>query len=94
METHQKLYKEKQEEEVENNFIFFQDKLKNILPENRGKFALIKNQEIVDFFETREDASKAGRIAYQDKIFSIQEVTEEVIDLGYYSHAVVHPPNS
>ncbi len=94
MQNNEKSYKEKQEEEVENNFIFFQDELKNLLPENYGKFALIKNQKIADFFETREDASKAGRIAYQDKIFSIQEVTEEVIDLGYYSHAIVQMPNS
>ena len=89
MEENNENYKKKQESEVEKNFKVFQKILDEIEPTNYGKFALMKNGEIKEFFNTWDDANKAGEVAYEDKIFSIQEVTREIVDLGYYSYAVV-----
>lgn len=84
-------YKEEQQQEVDHNFEIFQKKLENneIASDLFGKFALMKNGKIIDYFNTSEDANKAGNIAYDDKLFSIQEVSAKIVNLGYYSYAVV-----
>ena len=84
-------YRQKQQKEVDKNFDAFQKKVKEDKLDNssKGKFALMKNGKIIDYFNTWEDANKAGEIAYEDKLFSIQEVSDEIINLGYYSYAVI-----
>ena len=85
-------YKKKQQKEVDRNFEIFQEKMKNneIEQEFYGKFALMKDGKIVDYFNTWSDAKKAGQLAYkEDSIFSIQEVTNDSINLGFYSYAVI-----
>ncbi len=84
-------YRKKQQAEVDKNFSIFREKIKKGSIENSlfGKFALMKNGAIIDYFNTWEDAHKAGSIAYKDKLFSIQEVSDEIVNLGYYSYAFV-----
>ena len=84
-------YREKQQAEVDKNFSIFQEKIKEGSIEHSlfGKFALMKGGEIIDCFNTWEDANKAGLIAYPDKLFSIQEVSDKIVNLGYYSYAFV-----
>lgn len=77
-----------QQEEVERNFGIFREKLADLLEEYAGKFALMHDGEIVDFFDTAADAYKAGSRLFVDEPFSIQEVTDDVADLGYFSHVV------
>jgi hypothetical protein len=76
------------QEEVDRNFAFFQRELPRLLPTHRGKFALIRDCEITGFYDTAQDANTAGSQLYEDGLFSIQRVTDEVGDLGFYSHAV------
>lgn len=76
------------QEEVDRNFAFFQKELPNLLPQNRGKFALVRDCKITAFYETVVDAQTAGTQLFADGLFSIQKVTEEIGDLGFYSHAV------
>ena len=59
-----------------------------MLKTHKGKFALIKDKEIIGFYDLIGDANKEGMSKYPDENFSIQEVTEDIIDLGFYSHAV------
>jgi hypothetical protein len=73
--------------EVDQNLEFFLREMPK-LSAQRGKYALIRHQQIIDFFQTPMDALTAGNTAYPDKLFSIQQVTDAVTDLGYYSHAV------
>jgi len=76
-------------QQVENNYKAFMEKLPSILETHRGKFALMRNGEIIEFFDTARDAYIAGqKLFQQDKLFSIQEVIETPIDLGFFSHAV------
>ena len=76
------------QEEVNRNFAFFQRELQQLLPKHSGKFALIRDCEIINFFDTAQDANTAGTQLYSDGLFSIQKVSEEIGDLGFYSHAV------
>ena len=45
---------------------------------------------IVALFDKPGDAYREGVARYADEVFSIQEVTDEPIDLGFRSHAPVH----
>jgi hypothetical protein len=76
------------QEEVDRNFEFFQREMPNLLREHAGKFALIRDCEITGFYDTAQDANTAGTQLYADGLFSIQKITQEVGDLGLYSHAV------
>ncbi len=76
------------QQEVDLNYKTFQDQLSALLPEHRGKFALLHHQKIVDFFKTSNDAIAAGKSQFPDGMFSVQEVTDRVIDLGFFSHAM------
>ena len=74
-------------EQIEKNYKAFQEKLPSIMLEQGGKFALMKDGEIVDFFDTARDAYIVGQKLYPDG-FSIQEVIETPVDLGFFSHAL------
>ncbi len=76
---------------IDKNYDLFKKKLdKGELDPHNGKFALIINEEIRDYFDSWDDAEKFGKsIAKYEKdvIFSIQKVTKQIADLGFYSHA-------
>lgn len=76
------------QEEVDRNYAIFRAELPNLLLQYRGKFALIRDGQITSFYDTAIDAQTAGSQLYSDGLFSIQKVTEDVGDLGLYSHAV------
>jgi hypothetical protein len=80
--------REKQQTEIESNFVFFQGKLPELLARHRDRFALIRHKEIVDFFDTARDAKAAGGKLFADRMFSVQKVTDSPLDLGIFSHAV------
>ncbi len=78
-----------QKKQVEINFQAFEKKLPELLPAYRGKFALMRDGEIIDFFDTASDAYIAGKKIYEkDQLFSIQEVLDMPVNLGIYSYAV------
>lgn len=74
--------------EIEDNYHAFEKKLPDLLATHRGKFALMRKGEIVDFFDTPRDAFTTGQKLFEDGLFSVQEVIEVPIDLGFFSHAV------
>lgn len=73
--------------EIDQNFDFFQRKLGALLSEKSGEFALIRHQEIVSFAGSAAEAEQAGAFAFEDGMFSVQEVGESSADLGFYTHA-------
>jgi hypothetical protein len=77
------------ESEVRRNYEAFRQKLPELLQTHRGKFALMHNAEIVEFFDTAGDAYKFGLKNHGAGKFSIQEVTDSSVDLGFFTHAVV-----
>jgi len=73
---------------VDKNYTAFKKLLPSILPKHANKYALMRDGEIVEFFDTARDALITGNKLYEDDLFSVQRVTDTVEDLGYYSHAV------
>lgn len=77
---------ERQRQEVDRNYDAFVRVLGSILPDHRDRLALMKDGRIVDYFDEPKDAYQAAIERYPDGVFSIQEVTDEPIDLGFWSH--------
>ncbi|MBI4082744.1 MAG: hypothetical protein HY423_09050 [Candidatus Lambdaproteobacteria bacterium] len=77
-----------QQEQVDRNFEAFKKLLPKILNEHRNKFALMKDGEIVGYYSTAEDARQTGERFFANQPYSIQQVTDVLIDLGFFSHAV------
>ncbi|MGU9952080.1 MAG: hypothetical protein ACNYPH_07295 [Gammaproteobacteria bacterium WSBS_2016_MAG_OTU1] len=83
--------REAQQREVDANYEAFKQQLPKLLSgQYAGKHALIKNQKMVDFFDTSNDAFYAGVERFKDGIFSVQKVTDEVIDLRLWRYALSH----
>lgn len=74
--------------EVEENYDYFQRNLSSFLKEKSGEYALIRSRKIIGFYSGAGEAYRAGLEKFADEIFSIQEVTEQPVDLGFMSIAV------
>ena len=74
---------------MDHNFDVFQRVLSALIVDHRDQFALMREGEIVGFFDKPGDANRAGMDRFPDQIFSIQEVTDEPIDLGFFSHVAI-----
>lgn len=76
-------------EQIDKNYIAFQQKLPELVKSHLGKFALMRDGEIVAFFDTATDAYTAGtKLFKEDQPFSVQEVISMPVNLGYFSYAV------
>ena len=79
---------EQKQTQVDINYQAFEKKLPELIVTHRGKFALMRDGEIIEFFDTARDAYVAGQKILSDSVFSIQEIVETPIDLGFFSYAV------
>lgn len=75
-----------QRHEVDANYDAFQRMLGDLLPNHSGRHALMRARRIVELFDRPADALQAGNLRFADGLFSIQEVIDEPIDLGLWSH--------
>lgn len=73
--------------EVDENYDFFQRHIASFLPEETGRYALLRNQTVIGFYDDPGEAAAEGAKRFNDNIFSIQEVSTAPIDLGLYSFA-------
>lgn len=80
----------KQRTEVDRNYDAFTRMLGKLLPEHRDQLALMRDGEVVSFYDKPRDALLAAHDLFPDGIFSIQEITDEPLDLGFWSHIAVH----
>ena len=76
----------RQKLEVDRNYDAFVRTLRTILPRHRGQYALMRDGKIVGYFDRPGAANITGCERFEDGVFSIQEVTDEPIDLGFWSH--------
>lgn len=76
------------QEQVDNNYEAFKKLLPDIIEKYNGKFALMRHKEIVNYFDSINDAIIFAKDKYEDDLFSIQEVTNVTPDLGYFSNAL------
>ena len=80
----------RQRMEVDRNYDAFTRLLGTLLGDHRDELALMRDAEIVGFYRTPREALQAAAEKFPDGIFSIQEVTDEPIDLGFWSHVASH----
>lgn len=76
------------QQEVDGNYEAFKAFLPELLKTDANRFALMHNRQVIACFDTSRDAIEAGQ-KMVDGPFSIQEVTDRSVDLGYFSHAGV-----
>jgi hypothetical protein len=81
------MAQDQQSIEVDRNYDAFMRALGGIVVAHRHQFALMRGGKIIAYFDKPGDAYREGAERYADMIFSIQEVTDEPIDLGFFSHA-------
>lgn len=72
---------------VDENYIAFSEMLPELIKTNAGKFVVMREKEIVEYFDTFRDAMVYGSKTYNDGLFSVQEITQKTVDLGWFSHA-------
>lgn len=77
------------QKEIDNNLDYFLSELRSLKEAHAGKFALLRHKSIVGFYDTPMDAVASGNALYEDRLFSVQQVTEVAVDLGFFSHAGV-----
>jgi CRISPR/Cas system CMR-associated protein Cmr5 small subunit len=71
---------------IKENYDVFCNNLDSLIETHGfGKFVLILDRKIIDVFDTQKDAFKAGRMIANEGVFSVQEITKSLINLGIYS---------
>ena len=81
---------EKRQSQVDQNYEAFKLLLPELLKTHAGKFAVMKDGKIVEYFDTLGDAVRFGNSNFGDGNFSIQEVTSQNVNLGFHSYALHH----
>ena len=81
---------DRQKREVDRNYDAFMRMLSSLLSEHRDQYALMRTGEVVGFYNTPRQVLEAAAERFPDGIFSIQEVTDDPIDLGFWSHVAIH----
>jgi len=76
------------QEEVDRNYEYFRQELPNLMEHHRNRFALIRDCNVTGIYDTIRDAQTAASQLYSDGLYSIQQITNAIGDLGFYSHAV------
>lgn len=73
--------------EVDRNYEAFVGKLPEILTRRRGQYALLHDREIVSYHNSALEAAVEGHRRFGEEGYSVQEVTDEADNLGFYSYA-------
>ena len=81
-------YRKRIQREVDENYDFFQSEIHKIAISHMGQYALIRNKEIVDYFDTLKDAEKYARAAFGDRMYSIQKVDDAPAELGFIGEMI------
>ncbi len=74
--------------EVDRNYDWFQRNLKTFLIEHDGDYAVLRGEAVQGFYESPGEALRTALTKFPDRIFSIQQVVDEPLDLGFLSLAV------
>ena len=76
------------QDQIDRNYTAFKALLPDLMKTSGGKWALLHNATLEGVFDTARDAQLAGTKLYADGLFSVQEVRNRAVDLGWFSHAV------
>lgn len=74
--------------EVDKNYEAFQKLLPELIEEHNGRFALMRGKKVEQIFDSVHDAVVFAKEKYDDDLFSVQKISEQAVDLGFFSHAI------
>ena len=80
-------------DEIDRNLEKFLEILPTLPGDLEGKWALLRHQSLIEFYDSAMDAQIAGNNRFDDRIFSIQPVKREAEDLRFFSYAVDPRPS-
>jgi hypothetical protein len=83
---------EKKQKAIDENYKAFSQILPELMKIYAGKFVVMRDKKAIEFFDTARDAMIYGAKTYEDGLFSVQEITQKPVDLGWFSHADLHHP--
>jgi len=75
-------------EEIEKNYQFFKRILPDIKTDHIDEVVLIRNQKIIGFYSTIVEAQIDALHKYSDNLYSVQEVRNKPVELGFFRYAV------
>jgi len=78
------------DEEIDRNLFAFLTQVPDLLADHRGDFALLKSQRVVSIHSKLSQALAEGAKRFSDGLFSIQQITDKPIELGFFSYAEDH----
>jgi hypothetical protein len=73
---------------IERNYAWFLGQLSTLLPEHRGKYALIHDSRLIGIFANPGDAEREGERKFPNAPYSIQPIEDQAVDMGYFSQAI------
>lgn len=76
------------EVEIERNYAAFLDMRGGLMPAHSGRYALLHDQRLEGIFDTPAAAEREGYRRFAQDNYSIQLITDEPVDLGFYSYAL------
>lgn len=76
------------QQQVDENYAAFRKLLPELLLTHAGKFAVMHDGAVVEFFDSLSDAARFGHLKYGGIDFSVQQVTSQAVNLGFYSYAL------
>ena len=82
------LSRQKKMQELDRNYTYFESILSELQKTHDGEFALIRNQKIDAFYNSLVEAQNVAIKNFPDGLYSIQEVKNQPLDLGFLSYVV------
>jgi hypothetical protein len=73
------------------NYAAFLRRLPELLAAHEGQYALMRDGDIIEYFDSPRAALLAGRGRYPDDLFSVQEVRRSEADFGWFSRVATDP---
>ena len=74
--------------ELEDNYKAFEKLMPTFRAPDNGKYVLMRHGKQVNIFDSAKDAVIYAEAQFPDGMYSVQQVTNKIVDLGYFSHAM------
>lgn len=73
--------------EIDRNLFAFLPRIPELMKEHEGEFAVLRHQQVISIHKRLRDALEDACAAFSDGIYSIQQVTDKPVELGFFSYA-------
>lgn len=74
-------------DQVDRNYVVFARELPTLLRSHAGKYVLMHDESVIGFSTSAKAAVSEGMKKFGPGNYSVQEITSQPDDLGFYSYA-------